>query len=329
MNNNEKESNRRSEYLSCLEGMPEVALRNNVDHIPPHTYSVNVIATTSICVYKYEEGVGFVKKPFDLKKYALLHPFWKTSLNKLASATARIKGANATARLFGSSGRIVLSGCPAPPAAVNAIKTIVWILQNDGINCSYTRPVIENVVTKAETGFLVNLTELSQSYVNSRQMSGLNRRSTRSSMIEMHFKEVNYEAGSFPGCTVKLREPETTCIVFRSGQVIITGAKEPSEAKKTWAIMRQILVAFKDVNDNVSNSSKNYRKSQLQEETFIRQMVDTESEEMMKRIGERLKVIKKKKRKKKRERIMKPSWLEAIQEKGSVDYQPICLHVPY
>jgi len=69
--------------------------------------------------------------------------------------------------------------------------------------------LIQNIVASASLGFEVNL-----------------------DMLAMECENTEYEPEQFPGLVFSLAEPKTVMLVFKSGKMIITGAKTPQAANE-------------------------------------------------------------------------------------------------
>ena len=80
---------------------------------------------------------------------------------------------------------------------------------------------IQNIVASAKMNFKVNLDQLA-----------------------LECENTEYEPEQFPGLVFRLDEPKTVMLVFRSGKLIITGAKTPQQAnraaEKTKNIIKEI-----------------------------------------------------------------------------------------
>ena len=68
---------------------------------------------------------------------------------------------------------------------------------------------IQNVVSTAEIGTKINLSDLSRNTIN-----------------------VEYNPSKFIAAILRIRNPRTTCLCFPTGRLVITGAKSVEESKK-------------------------------------------------------------------------------------------------
>lgn len=63
-------------------------------------------------------------------------------------------------------------------------------------------------------------------------------------MAESHVLNCNYEPQQFPGLIFRVRETKQVCLVFRSGQIVITGAKRNSHIVRAYRTMLSIVMQF-------------------------------------------------------------------------------------
>lgn len=113
-----------------------------------------------------------------------------------------------TAMLIFRTGKIICSGARSQEAVEGATKKLIEILKIGGVSIK-EKPIIEvqNIVASAQMDFKVNL-----------EMAAIDCGGTE------------YEPEQFPGLVLRLDDPKTVMLIFRSGKVIITGAKTAEEA---------------------------------------------------------------------------------------------------
>lgn len=68
--------------------------------------------------------------------------------------------------------------------------------------------------------------------------------------ISMMVEEANFKPGRFPGLIYKLKEPKTTLLLFTSGKMVCTGAKNIETAKKA---VHVVLAEVGKLGINVKN----------------------------------------------------------------------------
>ena len=114
-----------------------------------------------------------------------------------------------TAMLIFRTGKIICSGARSQEAIEGATKKLIEILKLGGVFIK-EKPIIEvqNIVASAQMDFKVNL-----------------------EMAAIDCEGTEYEPEQFPGLILRLKEPKSVMLIFRSGKMIITGAKTTDEAR--------------------------------------------------------------------------------------------------
>ena len=115
----------------------------------------------------------------------------------------------ATALVF-RSGKMVVTGTKSLPQLVEAVKRIIKIFDRYGIKI-YGKPrvQIQNIVAGGDLHSYVNLEKAA--YV---------------------LEDCMYEPEQFPGLIHRMRDPRVVLLIFSSGKMVITGAKEENEVKR-------------------------------------------------------------------------------------------------
>ncbi|CAH8439860.1 unnamed protein product [Heterobilharzia americana] len=73
--------------------------------------------------------------------------------------------------------------------------------------CGIKKPVIHNMVSTVDLGCPIELRKL-----------------------VLHVRSAEYNPRRFPGVVIRLREPRVTCLVFRTGRMVCTGARSEMDA---------------------------------------------------------------------------------------------------
>jgi len=172
----------------------------------------------------------------DLRAIALEKPFIEYNPQKFAAATLRIREPRTTALAF-ASGNMVCTGAKTEIQSRLAGRKYVRILQKHGIPVSFRNFKIQNIVASAEIPHTLKLLELSRAYG----------------------PYVSYEPDLFPGLVFRTTAPKLVFLLFRSGKIVITGAKCRSEIANTFkSLFFGIIVKYIDYEDT-SSSSSDYR----------------------------------------------------------------------
>jgi transcription initiation factor TFIID TATA-box-binding protein len=126
------------------------------------------------------------------------------------------------AMLIFRTGKVICSGARSRKNIDDAVAQLLKTLRKAGIRVK-AKPIIEiqNIVASSGLNFKVNLDVLATECVNT-----------------------EYEPEQFPGLVLRLEEPKTVMLVFRSGKIIITGAKTPKDVMKAAEKTREIVKSF-------------------------------------------------------------------------------------
>lgn len=204
------------------------------DLVLPEFELQNVVATFNL-------GVDHL----DLRAIALEKPFIEYNPQKFAAATLRIRHPRTTALAF-ASGNMVCTGAKTEIESRLAGRKYVRLLQKHGIPVSFRAFKIQNIVASAEVPHTLKLMELSRSYG----------------------PYVSYEPDLFPGLVFRTTEPKLVFLLFRSGKIVITGAKSRVEIEKTFKMLFYgIIVKYIDWEDDTQSSS-DYRAKMRREANY-------------------------------------------------------------
>ncbi|KTG21485.1 TATA-box-binding protein [Haloferax profundi] len=110
------------------------------------------------------------------------------------------------------SGKIVCTGADS----VTGVNTALDILFDEFEELGLPVPddpeiTVQNIVSSADLRYTLNLNALA---------------------IGLGLEDVEYEPEQFPGLVYRLDEPNVVVLMFGSGKVVITGAKEVSDAER-------------------------------------------------------------------------------------------------
>lgn len=193
------------------------------DIIIPRFELQNVVATFNL-------GVDYL----DLRSISLRKPFVEYNPQKFAAATLRIRYPRTTALAF-ASGNMVCTGAKTEIESRLASRKYVRLLQKHGIPVSFRDFKIQNIVASAEMPHTLKLLELSR----------------------MYGPYVSYEPDLFPGLVFRTTAPKLVFLLFRSGKIVITGAKNREEIAKTFtSLFYGIICRFIDYDDKAGSSSE-------------------------------------------------------------------------
>jgi len=158
----------------------------------------------------------------DLKKLARTAKDLQYNPGKFPGAVYRIAEPKVAMLIFGS-GKVICSGSRSNKDIDAAVTHLLNRLRKSGIRIKgKPRIKIQNIVASASVGFEVNLDVLAIEVMNT-----------------------EYEPEQFPGLVFRLDKPKTVMLIFRSGKLIITGAKTPKEANLSAEKTREMILRSK------------------------------------------------------------------------------------
>jgi transcription initiation factor TFIID TATA-box-binding protein len=183
----------------------------------------NVVATFNIGLER-----------INLRNLALERPFIEYNPYKFAAATMRILSPRTTALAF-ASGNMVCTGAKTENLSRLASRKYVRLLQKHDVPVSFRDFKIQNIVAAANVRRTIKLNELA----------------------EMYGPYVSYEPDLFPGLVFRTTSPKLVFLIFRSGKVVITGAKKREQIDVTFnKLYQNVIRHFFDKIGSTSSSSE-------------------------------------------------------------------------
>lgn len=162
-----------------------------------------------------------IDQKIDLKEFTKRVKGLEYNPERFPGIVYRIKKPKVAMLIF-SSGKIICTGARSREDINIAVKTLRKKLADGGVIVKAEPKVeVQNIVASANMNVTVNLDVLATKCENT-----------------------EYEPEQFPGLVFSLAEPKTVMLVFRSGKMIITGAKTPEAvniaAEKTKKAVEEI-----------------------------------------------------------------------------------------
>lgn len=121
---------------------------------------------------------------------------------RFAAVIMRIRDPKTTALIF-SSGKMVCTGAKSEELSRDAAKKYAKAIKKVGFNVSMQDFKIQNIVGSTDVGFPISLENLSST----------------------HDKFSTYEPELFPGLIYRMKDPKIVLLIFASGKIVLTGAK--------------------------------------------------------------------------------------------------------
>lgn len=126
------------------------------------------------------------------------------------------------AMLIFRTGKIICSGARSQDDIAAAVKRLIAKLKEGGITVK-KKPVvqIQNIVASSSLDLKVNL-----------------------DVLATECFDTEYEPEQFPGLVFRLDHPKTVMLIFRSGKIIITGAKTEQDVKTAAARTKEVVQEY-------------------------------------------------------------------------------------
>ena len=171
------------------------------------------LCTISNCVCTFNITNG---QPIDLGALARAIDAVEYSPKKFAAASMRLMSPKSTALVF-SSGAVVVTGAPTEYQGLMAGRRYTLLLRQADPTFTFRQFSIQNVVGSANLGGVVHLRELSRALGEAAQ----------------------YEPELFPGLVLRMQDQPCCCMMFRSGNCIVTGGRSSDEVRSVFRAVRQ------------------------------------------------------------------------------------------
>jgi len=158
----------------------------------------------------------------DLKKIALHARNAEYNPKRFAAVIMRIREPRTTALIF-SSGKMVCTGAKSEELSKISARKYGRIIQKLGFEVKFKDFKIQNMVGSCDVGFPIRLEGL----------------------VLAQGQFCSYEPELFPGLIYRMVKPKIVLLVFVSGKVVLTGAKERSEIEEAFDAISPILRGFR------------------------------------------------------------------------------------
>ncbi|NXU46505.1 TBPL2 protein, partial [Drymodes brunneopygia] len=158
----------------------------------------------------------------DLKNIALHARNAEYNPKRFAAVIMRIRQPRTTALIF-SSGKMVCTGAKSEEQSRLAARKYARVVQKLGFPAKFLDFKIQNMVGSCDVRFPIRLEGL----------------------VLTHQQFSSYEPELFPGLIYRMVKPKIVLLIFVSGKVVLTGAKERSEIYEAFENIYPILKGFK------------------------------------------------------------------------------------
>jgi len=192
--------------------------------------------------YKIENVVATVvmeiTEKIDLNKIARKFEDVEYNPERFPGLVMRISDPKATFLIF-STGKMVITGLRRADEARPGVKKIIKSIKAAGINVSNPEITIQNIVASGDLHTFIDL-----------------------NMAAIVMENAMYEPEVFPGLIYRMKDPKTVFLIFSTGKIVCTGAKNKESVK----------VAILNLNREVRElgiAQKNAESSEYKDITFI------------------------------------------------------------
>ena len=157
----------------------------------------------------------------DLREIALKAKNAEYNPNRFAAVIMRIKEPKTTALIF-SSGKMVCTGARTEEESKQASRTYAKIILKLGFPVKFSEFTVQNIVASCDVKFPIRLEGLANEYL----------------------KNCSYEPEMFPGLIFHMIKPKIALLIFVSGKIVLTGAKNREDIYKAYQEILPILSKF-------------------------------------------------------------------------------------
>lgn len=140
----------------------------------------------------------------------------------------RIRDPKTTALIF-SSGKMVCTGAKSEELSKDAAKKYAKAVKKVGFEVNMQDFKIQNIVGSCDVRFPISL-------------EGLNN---------AHAVYSQYEPELFPGLIYRMVSPKVVLLIFASGKIVLTGAKNKSDISVAYENIYPVLKKFKKKNAQI------------------------------------------------------------------------------
>jgi len=169
--------------------------------------------------YKIENVVATVvmeiTEKIDLTKIARKFEDAEYNPERFPGLVMRITDPKATFLIF-STGKMVITGLRRADQAGPGVKKIMKSIKKAGIDVANPVITIQNIVASGDLHIFIDL-----------------------NMAAIIMENTMYEPEVFPGLIYRMKEPKTVFLIFSTGKVVCTGAKNKKFVKDAFLILNR------------------------------------------------------------------------------------------
>ena len=219
--------------LSSLEMMP---MNPMAQMAPMHPQTLSAFPSSTGSKPELQNIVSTVNMgcKLDLRTIALNARNAEYNPRRFAAVIMRIREPKTTALIF-HSGKMVCTGAKSEDESKTAAKRYAHIIKKIGFPAKFGEFKIQNIVGSCDVGFPIRL-------------EGLNND---------HGNFCHYEPEIFPGLIYRMHEPKIVLLIFVSGKIVLTGARQREDLYTAYENIHPVLMQFKKKPNNNTLKSSN------------------------------------------------------------------------
>ena len=175
---------------------------------------------------------------------------------RFAAVIMRIKEPKTTALIF-SSGKMVCTGAKSEEDSKKASRKYAKIIRSLGFPVEFKEFKVQNIVGSCDVKFQISLSKLNM------KLGKLNMSSANGSNKNKKYI-CHYEPEIFPGLIYHMLQPEIVLLIFVSGKIVLTGAKEREEIYDAFKKIYPVLYKFR-LENKTGKSNKMLHQEEVKE----------------------------------------------------------------
>ena len=207
--------------------------------------------------------------PLKLRQIALQAKNAEYNPKRFAAVIMRIKEPKTTALIF-SSGKMVCTGAKSEEDSKKASRKYAKIIRSLGFPVEFKDFKVQNIVGSCDVKFQISLSKLNMKL--GRYPSSFHSGNNKTKKYICH-----YEPEIFPGLIYHMLVPEIVLLIFVSGKIVLTGAKQREQIYDAFRKIYPLLLQFKHENKN-GKSNKALHQEEVKEMKEFNSMKKQEKE---------------------------------------------------
>lgn len=211
------ESQERNGILEQKQETRDIAVKSQPDDEADDSATSGIVPTLQNIVATVNLGCRL-----DLKTVALHARNAEYNPKRFAAVIMRIREPKTTALIF-ASGKMVVTGAKSEDDSKLASRKYARIIQKIGFAAKFTDFKIQNIVGSCDVKFPIRLEGLAFS----------------------HGTFSSYEPELFPGLIYRMVKPKIVLLIFVSGKIVLTGAKQREEIYQAFEAIYPVLSEFR------------------------------------------------------------------------------------